>query len=199
VTELVIKGDKTTPEYGGGLCQVGTTTFRVALNTGLPIIERRNHSYRVSYYEPAGTDATIYDPSPDLKFVNDTAGHILIQTKITGNTLRFEFWGTSDGRQVTQTKPEIYNITQPGPTKIVETQELAPGQKKCTESAHAGADTVFYRTITYMSGEKKEETWKSHYVPWQAVCLVGVEKPAEPSITETESTPLASESISGTN
>jgi len=48
--ELVIKGNKTVPEYGGGLCQVATTMFRAALGTGLPITERKNHSYRVSYY-----------------------------------------------------------------------------------------------------------------------------------------------------
>jgi hypothetical protein len=28
--ELVIKGGKTLPEFGGGLCQIGTTAFRAA-------------------------------------------------------------------------------------------------------------------------------------------------------------------------
>jgi len=133
--EMVIKQNKTIPEYGGGLCQIATTMFRVALDAGLPITERKPHSYRVSYYEPAGMDATIYGPHPDLRFVNDTGHYILIQTKIIGTTLRFEFWGTSDGRQVTLTKPKIFNITKPGPTKFIETEELLPGQKKCTEIA----------------------------------------------------------------
>ena len=35
----------------------------MALNAGFKITERRNHGYRVRYYEPAGTDATIYDPA----------------------------------------------------------------------------------------------------------------------------------------
>lgn len=194
--ELVIKENKTIPEYGGGLCQVGTTTFRMALDAGVTITERRNHSYRVSYYEPAGTDATIYDPKPDFRFVNDTAHHILIQTKIQGNELIFEMWGTNDGRVVEQTKPVIYNITQPGPTKLIESTDLKPGEKKCTESAHAGADAYFKRTITYANGETKEETWTSHYVPWQAVCLIGVDpsKPAEPQTPPTEQTiPLENE------
>jgi len=90
--ELVIKGNETVPEYGGGLCQIGTTMFRGALSTGLPIIERRNHSYRVSYYEPAGTDATIYNPWPDFKFLNDTGHYILLQTRIEDNDLYFDFW-----------------------------------------------------------------------------------------------------------
>jgi len=92
--ELVIKNNETTPEYGGGLCQVSTTAFRAALNGGLPILARKAHSYPVSYYRPYGTDATIYVPNPDLKFANNTRSHILVQTRITGNFLYFEFFGT---------------------------------------------------------------------------------------------------------
>ncbi len=180
--ELVIKENKTTPEFGGGLCQIGTTMFRAALATGLPITARTNHSYRVVYYEPAGTDATIYDPKPDLKFINDTGSHILIQRRIEGDYLYFDFWGTTDNRIATQTKPVIYNITKPGPTKLVETLDLPVGQKKCTESAHNGADTYFDYKVTYASGEVKEKRFSSHYVPWRAVCLIGVEK-----LTETAS------------
>lgn len=190
-TELVIKGDKTIPEYGGGLCQIGTTMFRVALDAGLPITERKAHSYRVVYYEPAGMDATIYGPSPDFKFINDTPAYLLLQTKIDGDELTFELWGTPDGRKVEMTKPRIYNFVSPGPTKIVETEDLPPGEKKCTERAHTGADAEFSRTITYKNGEVKTETWTSHYVPWSAVCLVG-KAPAPPpdaSATPPEPTP----------
>jgi vancomycin resistance protein YoaR len=179
--ELVIKGDKTIPEYGGGLCQIGTTMFRVALNAGLPITERRPHSYRVVYYEPAGMDATIYGPKPDLKFTNDTPAYLLLQTRIEGDIVNFELWGTSDGRKVELTKPKIYNIVGSGPTKIVETEDLKPGEKKCTERAHAGADAEFDRSVTTASGEIKTETWKSHYVPWSAVCLVGKAPGAAPA------------------
>ncbi|MDD2786265.1 MAG: VanW family protein [Patescibacteria group bacterium] len=174
--ELVIKGDKTTPEFGGGLCQIGTTMFRAALATGLPVTERRNHSYRVSYYEPAGTDATIYEPAPDFKFINDTGKYVLVNAYIKGTKVYFEMWGTGDGRKVAQTKPRIYNIVPAPPTKLTETEELAPGQKKCTESAHAGADAEFSTTVEYADGHKREETFSSHYRPWQAVCLIGVEK-----------------------
>lgn len=173
--ELVIKGNRTVPEYGGGLCQVGTTMFRAAFNSGLDITERRNHSYRVVYYEPAGTDATIYDPSPDLKFKNDTEGYILIQSRIVGTKLYFDFWGKKDGRKVTVTKPTIYNIKKPAATKIIETTNLKPGVKQCTESAHSGADAYFDYKVEYVDGrETKNQRFSSHYVPWQAVCLLGV-------------------------
>jgi len=195
LTELVIKDNKTIPEFGGGLCQIGTTMFRAALASGLPITMRRNHSYRVVYYEPAGTDATIYDPWPDFKFINDTANYILIQARIDGDNLYFDFWGTKDGRSVEKTKPTIYNIIKPGPTKEIETTDLKPGEKRCTERAHNGADAYFDYKINYPNGEIKEKRFSSHYVPWQAVCLIGVEKLSEPP-AEAESKPTTDNSSS---
>ena len=202
--ELVIKENKTIPEYGGGLCQIGTTVFRATVASGLPVTMRRNHSYRVSYYEPAGTDATIYNPWPDYRFVNDTKNHILIQSRIENDDLYFDFWGANDGRVATHTYPVIYNITRPRPTKIIETPDLKPGEKKCTEHAHNGADAYFDYTVTYSKTnpptavkEKKEaeekinnedyiikERFKSHYVPWRAVCLVGEEENKTASSSE---------------
>ncbi|MBU4455244.1 VanW family protein [Patescibacteria group bacterium] len=184
--ELVIKGNKTIPEYGGGLCQIGTTMFRGALDSGLPITMRRNHSYRVSYYEPAGTDATIYNPLPDLRFINDTGNYILIQSRVEGDNLYFDFWSASDGRVVEKTEPTIYNIVKPSPTKYIETLDLSPGVKKCTERAHNGADAYFDYKVTYAGGEIKEKRFASHYIPWREVCLIGVEKLTEQATTTEE-------------
>jgi len=172
--EMTIMGDKTVPQEGGGLCQIGTTMFRAALASGFPITARQAHSYRVVYYEPAGTDATIYQPWPDLRFINDSKNYILIQTHISGNDLYFDFWGTKDGRVVEQSDPTIYNITKPQPTKYTETLSLPLGQKKCTERAHNGADAFFDYKVTYPDGTVKQKRFTSHYVPWREVCLIGV-------------------------
>ena len=190
--ELVIKGNETKPEFGGGLCQIGTTTFRAALNSGLDITMRQNHSYRVRYYEPAGTDATIYDPMPDFRFINDTGHHILINTYIKGDNLIFEVWGTKDGRTVDPIKSRVYNIVAAPPMKLIETLELPPGKKKCTETAHAGADAEFTYHIVNADGTIHDEVFKSHYRPWQAVCLIGVETLSNTQASSTtEVTPLA--------
>lgn len=180
--ELVIKGNETKPEYGGGLCQIGTTMFRAALRSGLSITERQNHSYRVSYYEPpVGMDATIYMPHPDLRFVNDTDNHILIQSRIEGLDLYFDIWGTDDGRSVEISDPVVYNITPPPASQIIETTDLEPGERKCTEKAHNGATAHFDYQISYNNEEKddRERRFYSHYKPWRERCLVGVEKEKE--------------------
>lgn len=109
--ELVIKDNKTIPEFGGGICQVSTTMFRTAYNTGLKITERKNHAYPVQYYSPQGTDATVYIPNPDLKFVNNTPAKILIQGKIEGTILTFAFYGTDDGREVEIEGPVVTKRT----------------------------------------------------------------------------------------
>ncbi len=192
LSELVIKGNKTTPEVGGGLCQIGTTMFRLILNAGLPVLERRNHSYRVSYYEPPiGMDATIYDPSPDFKFKNDTGHTLLLATNIEGDNLTFTFWGTKDGRKAGATNPVMYDVIAPPPEKRIETLDLKPGVVKCTELAHAGSKAYFTYTVEYPNGNKIEETFHSVYRPWQKVCLVGVEKLSEPP--PAEATPSTAE------
>lgn len=176
--ELVIKGNKTVPEYGGGLCQIGTTTFRGTLAAGLPIVERQNHSYAVTYYNNdkglPGTDATIYDPKPDYRFKNDTANYVLIATRIEGDDLFFEYWGTKDGRQATQSAVRVWDRLAPPPVKLVETLDLKPGEKKCTERPHAGIKAAFDYRITYPDGRVDAQTFSSQYRPWQEVCLIGV-------------------------
>lgn len=177
--ELVIKENRTTPEYGGGLCQVSTTLFRAAMNAGLKITERRNHSYRVSYYEVGvgpGLDATIYLPSPDMKFLNDTLGWILVQGYVVPekNEVVFELYGTSDGRRSEISKPDIYETSTPGAPIYVETADLPTGEVKQIEKAHDGAKTVVtYRVMNADGSSRFEQTFRSNYKAWPARYLVG--------------------------
>jgi vancomycin resistance protein YoaR len=125
--ELVIKGNKTIPEYGGGICQVSTTLFRAALNAGLPITERRAHSYVVDYYGKPGLDATIYLPKPDFRFQNDTNHHILIQHYIVGTILYYEIYGTSTGRTAKTIEPVVLESSPDGSMKTVAYREIYEG------------------------------------------------------------------------
>ncbi len=120
----VIKKGSTILEYGGGLCQVSTTTFRAAMYAGLKITERFPHSYPVQYYNPQGFDAAIYGPHPDLRFVNNTPNYILIQSKVIGNKLYFEIYGTSDDRKVEIIGPVEYDKKPDGSLKTRLTRKV---------------------------------------------------------------------------
>lgn len=124
LAELVIKKDKTTPEYGGGLCQVSTTVFRSAVNSGLEITQRTNHSFPVAYYNPQGFDATVYDPYPDLRFINNTPNHLLIEAFTHETYITFNFYGTDDGRKIKIKGPYILEKNEDGSMKAVLTQEI---------------------------------------------------------------------------
>ena len=137
--ELVIKNNQTTPEFGGGICQVSTTVFRAAIYSGLKITERHNHAYPVSYYKPYGMDATIYIPKPDLKFTNNTPGAIFVQSTIEGNDLIFDFFGSKDGRTVTVDGPHTLAWNPDGSMKTVFTQAVsnADGQNFIRDSFYS--------------------------------------------------------------
>lgn len=172
----VIRDKQTILEDGGGVCQVSTTMFRAALNAGLPIVERQPHYYRVGYYEqggyPPGLDATVYPPSPDLKFKNDTANYILIQTVVNKEKQRlaFQLYGTSDGRKVEVAKPIIHSQTPPPEPVYIDEPTLPVGTEKRLDVAHWGAKVSVTRTVWNADGSQKEKrTWWSDYVPWAAV------------------------------
>jgi vancomycin resistance protein YoaR len=131
--ELVIKPEGVTPEFGGGLCQVSSTTFRAAMNAGLPITARRNHSFAVQYYAPQGTDATIYPGSADLKFVNNLPSSILVHTYIIGTKLYFEFYGTKDSRQIAFEGPVQYDKKTDGSMKATWTRHVTQNGSTTTQ------------------------------------------------------------------
>ncbi|HBU06822.1 MAG TPA: hypothetical protein DEB09_01945 [Candidatus Magasanikbacteria bacterium] len=179
--ELVIKGDEVKPEIGGGLCQIGTTLFRMAMNSAMEITQRRNHSLVVFHYnDPVnklpGTDATVYDPAPDFRFKNDTSGYILVQTFMdtSREELVFSLWGTNDGRKGSYTHPVVSKWIPSGEPKNIETTNLEPGKKQC-QNAFKGADASFIYTRILASGDKQDKLFESHYRPLPKICLVGVE------------------------
>jgi vancomycin resistance protein YoaR len=178
---LIIFGNETIRDVGGGVCQVSTTAFGAAFWAGFPIVERWAHAYRVGYYEqgglPVGLDATVYSPLVDLKFVNDTPYHLLIETYIYSRapSLTFKFYSTKLERVVEMEGPEVNDQIPHGDPVYKEDAELAPGEIKQTEWAADGLTAVITRVIrdanTNEVIERKE--FKSKFRPWHAVYLVG--------------------------
>lgn len=175
----VIKSGRTVLDDGGGVCQVSTTLFRAILNSGLPIVERTAHAYRVGYYEqkfPPGLDATVFAPTVDLKFKNDTSKYILIQAYTYGLSLYINIYGTSDGRITTLSAPVVTNQTPPPPELRQDDPGLPKGSVKQVDWPAWGANVVFTRVVKRGSETLISETFKSFYKPWQAVYLVGTKE-----------------------
>lgn len=177
----IIKEGRTVLGSGGGVCQTSTTLFRAALNSGLPIVSRHAHAYRVSYYEqdsPVGFDAAIFQPSWDFKFKNDTENYILIQAEPDREnyTLKFRIFGTPDGREIEISEPEISKQTPPPPALYQDDPTLAKGVVKQVDFPAWGANVKFSRTVTKDGEELFAETFESRYQPWRAIYLVGTKE-----------------------
>jgi vancomycin resistance protein YoaR len=180
---LVIKNNRTVPEAGGGICQVSTTLFRAVLNAGLPVTERANHSYRVSYYERGvgpGLDATIYGPHPDFRWKNDLGSAVLVQSFIKGNSITFELYGTKDGRSSTVSAPTILETLPVGPPIYTQTDTLFVGEQVQIETPRDGAKTLVTYTVMRDGKEINKQVFRSNYKAWPAQYMVGTkERPAQ--------------------
>ena len=182
---LIIWGDRTAVGVGGGVCQVSTTVFRAAYAAGLPIVERYNHGYAVSWYGEPGLDATIYTPSVDFKFRNDTGAYLLLEPVVNGEggTITFNFYGTKPDRVVTISEPQVTDVVEPEEPIYRFDETLDFGEKEQVDWEQEGMTAQVTRTIVE-NGETRTETLVSKYQPWRAVYLYGpgTDIPATPTV-----------------
>ncbi|MEN8243014.1 MAG: VanW family protein [Chloroflexota bacterium] len=181
----IIYGDRTVKGVGGGVCQVSTTLFRTAFFGGFPIEERHPHAYRVYYYELtsggsvnadlAGLDATVYAPVVDFKFTNDTPYWLLMETYVNegGRSLTWKFYSTSDGRTVDWDTTGLTNKKQPPWPVYEENKDLDKGEIKKVDWAVEGAQVTINRTVWRDGSKIIEDTFRTTYTPWAAVCQYG--------------------------
>jgi vancomycin resistance protein YoaR len=180
VEGLAIKGKKIVPEIGGGMCQVSTTLFRAAMNSGLEITDRSNHSIVVDYYNDIrnglpGTDATIFYPAPDFKFRNDTKDYILIKTRVSANgDIYFDFWGKSDGRIGSFTAPQVFATKASVGEPVYDLTTSLPTGKVSCSGPFKGVSSVFTYVRKLSNGETKVMPYYSYYRPQPMNCLVGI-------------------------
>ena len=156
---------------GGGICQVSTILFESLVNSGLPISERHNHTFSVSYYT-TGLDATVSQSGPDLKFVNDTGYDIEIKGYITeNNTALFEIHGVSDERVVSLSKAVVTNKTNTPLTKYEETTDIKK-DGTCHNTPQIGYTARVLYNVLYKTGVNKEQIFDSVYKPLGRTCYI---------------------------
>ena len=174
---LIIVGGQTIAGIGGGVCQVSTTMYQTAFFAGFPITERLPHGYMLGYYRDGaghGMDATVYndgDINIDMKFINNTPHHLLIENYFSeeNQALTFKFYSTSLGRTVVKEDPVFANVTEiPGPEQdrweFVDT--ITPGEVEKIDWATEGADVSVRRLVYNAEGVLIEDrTFPSNYIP----------------------------------
>lgn len=177
---LIIVGGRTIRGIGGGICQVSTTLYQAAFLGGYPITERWPHGYMLGYYNDGqgpGMDATVFSPIVDLKFINNTPHHLLIENYYNPNfeALTFKFYSTSLGRRVEKSEPVFANV-RPAPTEDIWEyhDDMEPGTVVQIDWATEGADVSVQRTVYNAAGEViLDEIVISNYIPYPNVFHYG--------------------------
>ncbi|MCP4362276.1 MAG: hypothetical protein GY796_30080 [Chloroflexi bacterium] len=171
---LIIVGGVTIEGIGGGVCQVSTTLYQTAFFSGFPIVERNQHGYMLGYYRDGaghGMDATVYSPIVDMKFINNTPHHLLIENYYSteNEALTFKFYSTGLGRHVEKELLPWENIVPPpAEDKWVFREEMEPGTVEQVDWATEGADVTVLRTVYNADGIPlygEDELFNSHYIP----------------------------------
>ncbi|HET6497921.1 MAG TPA: VanW family protein, partial [Coriobacteriia bacterium] len=171
------------PTLGGGICQVATTLFNTVFESGLPVIERRNHSFYISAY-PKGRDAAVSWGGIDFRFKNDTENWVLVATAYTDSSVTVSLYGTDPGYTVTSTTGPFTDIR---PFTVLEVPDatLSAGTRVVEDEGVNGRRVTVTRTVMRGAEVVREDRFTSTYVPKRQVVRVGTKPPASVAPTAT--------------
>ncbi|NJK81844.1 MAG: vanomycin resistance protein VanB [Chloroflexaceae bacterium] len=181
VQGAAIVQNRTQMEWGGGLCQVSTTVFRAAFWTGLEIVERHEHTFRIGWYEelgePPGLDATIFTGVTDLRFRNDTGGYVLLQSYVDLNRqqLTVAVYGDPRYKREVQMGYQILGRTAaPWRPVYVDDPTRPRGYFKQTDWARPGLTVEVYRTVSQQGQVLYQDVFPSVFEPWPNIYVRGI-------------------------
>lgn len=163
--------NQTVSDIGGGVCQVSSTLYNLALLANLEIIERINHSLPVSYV-PLGRDATVNYDTIDLKFKNNTDGNLLLAAEVVDDTLTVKFFGKEKLPFTIEVISERVKTISP-PITVKEDTNLPKGEIRIKQGSPGYVVKVWK---TYISEEREEKVLVSTdtYNPTPTVLYSGV-------------------------
>ena len=168
---------KTVDMVGGGACQASSTLYAAALYANLEIVQRTNHGF-ASDYIGLGLDATVAQGGPEFEFRNNTNYPIKVVAEYYAsggkNYLKVSLLGTKVDDTYVKIKTDVLE-TIPFTEEIVETDELAPGERKVEQTAYTGYKVKTYRNVYSGDGKLISSTFEasSNYKARNRIVLVG--------------------------
>ena len=147
---------------GGGVCQVSSSIYLCAVYSNLEIVHRAAHAF-IPGYVPNGLDATMYFPTLDFKFRNNTDYPIKIVTSYTEGAygeLTVSIYGSKFDD--TYVKTEINQLsTTPWETKYRPNEEIPVGTTKVAVTPYTGYTVEVYRLVYDGDGTLLSRTYEN--------------------------------------
>ena len=171
---VLVRGEPV-KDIGGGICQVVTTLYNAVLLAELTVVQRHNHSVRVSYAD-YGFDATIAGDYYDLKFKNNSMHPVLITSRMHADALHVSIHGyeSRPTNRTIQFSSHRVDVIPPAPYKEVIDAGLSAGERIVTLESQMGFRFEVYKHI-YIDGQEVERVKinTSAYRPLQGIISVG--------------------------
>jgi len=173
---------------GGGICQVSSTLYNAVLEANLEIVERKNHSYAVSYV-PLGQDATVSYGSIDFRFKNNRKYPIKVIAYTNNGNLTVLIKGLEEEIEydVSITTKRLKTI--PYSTKYIEDSSMLVGTQKETQYGDNGYKYETYKTLILNGAViSTEKISTDNYIPLTRIVRVGTKQ--LPVVTPPVETPV---------
>jgi vancomycin resistance protein YoaR len=152
---------------GGGLCQLTSTVYNVALLANLPIVERHPHLHTIASVGP-GRDATLLSDRLDLRFRNNRPFPITIMGSVEDERLIVRLYGREKSADLVDIRVERLGGTAPPRLPQAALDGASPGVV-----SREGSPGVAVRTWRIVrkegGGETREIISLDRYAPEPAV------------------------------
>jgi len=162
-TSTGYQNGETVPMDGGGVCQVSSCLYYCAVYSNLEIVKRACHAFATGYIAN-GLDATIFYPSLDFKFRNNTGFPIKIVAYAEGGAwgkVTVQFYGSNpEGIYV---KTERYTLSSTPWTTVYEPDEtIERGATKVDVTPYTGYEVDVYRCVYDANDNLISRTYENH-------------------------------------
>ncbi|MBI3037641.1 VanW family protein [bacterium] len=153
----VISNGKIVLGLGGGVCQVSTSLYRVALLSNLKILERHNHSiYEGIPYADRGLDAAVAWGSKDFRFKNSLQIPIIISCISGKGSVEVKFFG--EHRPFDKVDIVTRNEKEhPYQVQVVRKSNAQASSKKVVQPGVKGYSIESFRLVTLHGTLQPEE------------------------------------------
>lgn len=159
-TSTGYQNGETVDMVGGGICQVSSSLYYCAVYSNLDIVRRATHAFTVGYL-PNGLDATVYYPTLDFKFRNNTQHPIKIVSYVSNNKLTVQFYGTNTTGNYVETQRYTRSST-PWKTVYEPSNAIPRGTTRIKTTPYTGYEVDVYRLVYNADGTLLSRVFENH-------------------------------------
>lgn len=152
----IYQGGEVVDGLGGGICQISSTLYDLAVQANMEITDRSNHQFVTSYID-AGKDATVVYGYIDFKFVNTRKYPVRIESVVDGGIVEMKMYGVKEDPEYDIRLETEYVGTIPYSVTYEDDDSMDAGEEYTRQYGASGYKTTTYKVYRLNGEEVKRE------------------------------------------